>query len=705
MRWRPLSDFTDVRAGKLHRLRRARRRRIAVPDTVWAEVYGPLRADQVGEPPMDLPLIVRSASPEEDTAEGTAAGRFETVVVRERDAFADAVVTVATSIGTGAVFVQPLAEEVLGTGSRGGIAFFDGFYYERTEAPEHNRALTAGETRGDVERGSLERGEPFSAWLERLGRAFRSELRSAPALDIEYARAGDRFLLLQARPARFPVRRNPTLSLANHREILGDLPSPWIVSALVRAGEGVMDEFARIDPEVARWGMPYAEECAGRAWLSFSTFFRLMDRWGLPRTFVTEGVGGESAGPRDGRPLLGRMLLRSPRLLRLQAQNVRTMRSIPRRLAELDRVIDESESVQDWFEATRFGLDVALRCNFAINGALSGIGSVRRALGIRGRARVVTEEMMGEYEQVRRRPKAEREAALRGWISRFGHRGPLESDPMQPRFAEMREALLADVMAAPEPAVAGADAPPDGQGFVAAAPPRGGRLFKVDALRERFRDDLMRRWVRLREGTLAAAAPHTRRGQLEDPADIFLLDPGDLGDPDTWRERIAEVRARREREAAMALPMTARRDEIERAAREGLEPSREGDGPLSGIGIGDGRVQGTIVKAADLTVLLAEIERGARPPLTGSSILLVPALEPSWAIVFGRVGGVITDVGGELSHASILLREAGTPAVVNCAGASGRLAGGDRVLLDARAGAVTVSGTAEAPGPGAPARA
>ena len=64
------------------------------------------------------------------------------------------------------------------------------------------------------------------------------------------------------------------------------------------------------------------------------------------------------------------------------------------------------------------------------------------------------------------------------------------------------------------------------------------------------------------------------------------------------------------------------------------------------------------------------------------SILVVPALEPSWAVVFPRVAGVVAEVGGELSHASILLREARKPAVVNCLGIFRQVKTGDRLRLD-----------------------
>jgi pyruvate,water dikinase len=92
-------------------------------------------------------------------------------------------------------------------------------------------------------------------------------------------------------------------------------------------------------------------------------------------------------------------------------------------------------------------------------------------------------------------------------------------------------------------------------------------------------------------------------------------------------------------------------------------------------------VEGRAVKADDLLSLLATA--GRSPGLLGpDAILVVAALEPSWAVVFPRVGGVVAEIGGELSHASILLREARRPALVNCAGIFRAVATGDRLRLD-----------------------
>ncbi|MDQ2687714.1 MAG: PEP-utilizing enzyme, partial [Armatimonadota bacterium] len=83
-----------------------------------------------------------------------------------------------------------------------------------------------------------------------------------------------------------------------------------------------------------------------------------------------------------------------------------------------------------------------------------------------------------------------------------------------------------------------------------------------------------------------------------------------------------------------------------------------------------------VVKADDLVTLLTQNR------LNAETILVVPSLEPSWAVVFPRVGGVIAEIGGELSHASILLREARKPALVNCTGIWEGVKTGDRLRLN-----------------------
>jgi phosphohistidine swiveling domain-containing protein len=678
MPWRPLKRFKDPAVPKLDNLRRAAAAGLRVPETRWMPAAEAAMPD-AATPPLGGPVIVRSGSPTEDTQATSNAGQLLSLAVREPADFGESLARVVAALprdgrGTprGAVFVQPLiaAEEA-------GVAFFDGFYWERTTAAGGNEALTSGRSRGEVARGHLARQDPWSEWLTSVYRPFR---KAMPRIDVEFTRDSQGWILLQVRPALFPVARNETLSLANHKEILGDPPSPWIASALAAAGREVLSFFAAADPEVSRWDESYAIGLAERAWMSFSFFFRLMDHWGLPRTFVTEGVGGEGGGPADGQLLFGRFVRKSPRLVRLQFQSLAMIARARRELTALDRRIAAAAGLADLHRNTVDGLALAVRTNFAIGGVLTGVSRVRRFLGIRGAARVVTREMMEAYSRLAAlADPAARVTALDEWLARYGHRGPLESDPMRPRFAELRDVLLQDL----------ANAHPNvGAGLVPAREASPRLWYRIDEIRERFRDDLMRCWQRLRAAILQEGRRLVGAGELDAPEDVFWLRGEDLGSG-SLREAVAAGRERVNRASSLALPLTASREEIERAIvrSDQIQAEASGRRVFPGIALGPAVVEGRAVKADDLVALL-----GRPGDLGPDAILVVPALEPSWAVVFPRVGGVVAEIGGELSHASILLREARRPAVVNCTGIWRAVSTGDRLRLDGGQGVVEMVG-------------
>nr|WP_260680991.1 PEP-utilizing enzyme [Arthrobacter sp. KBS0703] len=71
-------------------------------------------------------------------------------------------------------------------------------------------------------------------------------------------------------------------------------------------------------------------------------------------------------------------------------------------------------------------------------------------------------------------------------------------------------------------------------------------------------------------------------------------------------------------------------------------------------------------------------------------VLVARMTTPAWTPLFAMASGVVTDVGGPLSHSSIVAREYGIPAVLGTGVATQRLASGQRVRVDGDAGTVTV---------------
>jgi pyruvate,water dikinase len=71
-------------------------------------------------------------------------------------------------------------------------------------------------------------------------------------------------------------------------------------------------------------------------------------------------------------------------------------------------------------------------------------------------------------------------------------------------------------------------------------------------------------------------------------------------------------------------------------------------------------------------------------------ILVAPLTAPSWAPIFGRIRATVTDIGGIMSHAAIVCREYGLPAVTGTASGTKRIRTGQRIRVDGNTGRVTV---------------
>ncbi len=74
--------------------------------------------------------------------------------------------------------------------------------------------------------------------------------------------------------------------------------------------------------------------------------------------------------------------------------------------------------------------------------------------------------------------------------------------------------------------------------------------------------------------------------------------------------------------------------------------------------------------------------------LRPGEVLVTTVTNVGWTPYFPRAAAVVTDVGAPLSHAAIVARELGVPAVVGCGNATTVLRTGDRVRVDGATGTV-----------------
>ena len=111
----------------------------------------------------------------------------------------------------------------------------------------------------------------------------------------------------------------------------------------------------------------------------------------------------------------------------------------------------------------------------------------------------------------------------------------------------------------------------------------------------------------------------------------------------------------------------------------GITPPGE-RAPLRGVGIGTEAVTGRACVASDPAEALARFEAG--------DILVTRGTCPSWNALLAVAGGIVTEEGGPLSHAAVIARELGLPALIGTAEATTLLVDGAAVLLDPAAGVV-----------------
>jgi len=79
--------------------------------------------------------------------------------------------------------------------------------------------------------------------------------------------------------------------------------------------------------------------------------------------------------------------------------------------------------------------------------------------------------------------------------------------------------------------------------------------------------------------------------------------------------------------------------------------------------------------------------------LRPGDVLVCPITSPAWSVLLSQAGAVVTDGGGVLSHAAVIAREYGIPAVMATGDATRRLADGQVVVVDGTAGVVRLAGS------------
>ena len=198
------------------------------------------------------------------------------------------------------------------------------------------------------------------------------------------------------------------------------------------------------------------------------------------------------------------------------------------------------------------------------------------------------------------------------------------------------------------------------------------RSFAV--LRENQRDLLQQILAALRSHYLERGRRLQEAGMLDQAADIFYLERGEV---DALEGNVAgETKETIQRRKAPQERRDARHSG--RTPTAGRRPYK-----LTGIGVS----RGEVTAAAYVAHTWSEALR-----VPAHAILVCPSVDPGWTPLFARLDGLILEVGGVLSHASILAREFSLPAITSVPAATRLIQSGDLLYLNGASGEIRLLG-------------
>ena len=104
----------------------------------------------------------------------------------------------------------------------------------------------------------------------------------------------------------------------------------------------------------------------------------------------------------------------------------------------------------------------------------------------------------------------------------------------------------------------------------------------------------------------------------------------------------------------------------------------------------EGVLIGTPASAGVVEGLARVVTDPTRQVVRAGEILVAPFTDPGWTPLFIHAAGVVTEVGGMMTHGAVVAREYGIPAVVSVTSAMERIKTGQRIRVDGTRGFVQI---------------
>lgn len=208
-------------------------------------------------------------------------------------------------------------------------------------------------------------------------------------------------------------------------------------------------------------------------------------------------------------------------------------------------------------------------------------------------------------------------------------------------------------------------------------------INEASVLREHHKFLIIQIFRIVKENLKQIAIHLTENNTLAKPDDIWFL---------TWTEIVALVDGKTL--AVDELVSARRRDMLH---YQKLTPpmilTSDGEAPVVKYQVEDapdGALVGLPVSAGIIEGIVHVIHNPQTESLEPGEILVAPFTDPGWTPLFINAGGLIMEVGGIMTHGSVVAREYSIPAVVGVRNATTELQTGQRVRIDGNRGIIEI---------------
>lgn len=567
------------------------------------------------------------------------------------------------------------------------------------------------------------------------------------AQDVEWARQDETLYFLQTRPVVLPPQPEQMIdqewTRGNFPETLPELPSPLHGAILERSEEQAIHYFQELGFQLEGLG-PYLKLILGRPYLNLTILKRIMGYIGANPGHVLHTIGYTEPGrQRNLMAIDWETAWRARRTYWLAlkrilnaAHYVEGYQAIAEKMitdltetdsqqpATLLGQLRQQENLYKEQMKTQLAVDsgisaliaigsrliapltetpAPLLSSLALHGLQTGEADLNQAL--RDLAELARQDEPTrqyfntadpEFAQYEQAISTEFKQAFADLLDQFGHRAIYEADIGWPRYAEKPESLLRIIRPYVQHMPHSSDHLAAEVGLQAgglnrlrqwAAKPVIGFLHRLLKLRDQLNRTRARAMAAGRRWHLALGEQWVRQGWLNQPDDIFWLTLEEIErtlmiEADMGITLSAIIQARKETYQTYAqtdMPFSLQESQIPLIQLGiGLE-SESSEGVIMGLPISPGQVRGTIMVLHSPD----EFEK-----IADDIILVMPTTDPAWLPLLHMATGLIVEMGGLLSHGSVIAREYGVPAVANVPRATKRFQSGDCVLVDGSTGVI-----------------